>query len=46
MRGLLRWQGTFPTFSWTLGVIVIGLGVVAILIASRAPRAPDAPETR
>ena len=38
MHGLLRWQETFPGFTWTLGGIVLGLVelVVFMAIASAA----------
>lgn len=25
MHGLLRWQGTFPGFAWTIGGVLLGL---------------------
>ena len=33
MHGLLRWQGTFPGFSWTLGGVVLGLVELVAFIA-------------
>ena len=38
MHGLLRWQGTFPGFTWTLGGVVLGLVelVVFTVVASAA----------
>lgn len=38
MHGLLRWQGTFPGFTWTLGGVLLGLVelVVFSAIASAA----------
>ena len=38
MHSLLRWQGTFPGFAWTLGGVFLGLVelVVFVAIASAA----------
>jgi hypothetical protein len=38
MHGLLRWQATFPGFTWTLGGVLLGLIelVAFIAIASAA----------
>ena len=33
MHGLLRWQGTVPGFSWTLGGVLLGLVELVVFIA-------------